>query len=342
MPMQRGLRWDKTNKQHYARVTVNGKTVKRYLGRDRTDALARFRQIFSEGSIAPIGPPPNTIAKGVNIWKDTRSPSLSDWARRMATCWQQYAAQKTITSIDSAHLMQYAEYLQSQKQSPQSVIHKVRAAHKIIDWFYGRGWCKVVPGVPSLPKPVKRPRDVPIKLLHKAINELPDRASRIIKFILSTGCRPGEACGLIWEDVDLEHGACVLSNHKKAKQTGKTRTVYLTKDAIGILESIEIRKEYVFLSRLHKPYTPNGIRSILRRRGIPAVYSLRHTFAQNMLENGERIEDVAKLLGHSDLRTVQTYAQVRDTRARQVASNLPSLLPPQPPSDTLPQTESES
>ena len=130
---------------------------------------------------------------------------------------------------------------------------------------------------------------------------------------------------------------CVLTSHKTGR-TGRPRTIYLTPAAAGILKDPPRRYDHVFVSRLGKPYTPSGLRSILRRRGIASVYSLRHTAAQSMLDAQVSLEDVAKLLGHSDLATVGAYAQVRDDRAREVASSLTSILRPQSAARSTPRT----
>ena len=82
----------------------------------------------------------------------------------------------------------------------------------------------------------------------------------------------------------------------------------------------------------------SGLRSILRKRGITSVYSLRHTAAQSMLDAKVPIEDVARLLGHSDLRTVGVYAQIRNDRAREVASSLASVLHPPSAERSRPRT----
>ena len=160
-----------------------------------------------------------------------------------------------------------------------------------------------MPAKPKLPKPMRRPRDVPHDKLVKAFEQLPERAGRVLRFILETGCRPSEACRLQWSQVDEKRRVCVLTAHK-AGGTGRPRTIYLTPAADEILRSQKRHHDHVFVNRFGNPYTPSGLRSILRKRGIASVYSLRHTAAQSMLDAKVPIEDVARLLGHSDLRTV--------------------------------------
>ena len=195
--------------------------------------------------------------------------------------------------------------------------------------------------MPRTPKPVNRPRDIDHKRLTAVFNSLPERAGVVLRFILETGCRPGEACYLLWSEVDFDRSVCILSDHKTAR-TGRTRTVFLSPGAVDILKAQPHKSEHVFTSRLGKPYTPSGLRSIAKRHGLDTVYSLRHTRAQTMLDGRVPMEDVAKLLGHKDLSIVQTYAQVRDDRARDVARSLASPLQQRPAADSEHQTSDES
>lgn len=43
------------------------------------------------------------------------------------------------------------------------------------------------------------------------------------------------------------------------------------------------------------------------------TYTARHTFATLMLANGVSIENVAKMLGHSDTKMTRHYAQILDS-----------------------------
>lgn len=149
----------------------------------------------------------------------------------------------------------------------------------------------------------------------------------ILRFILETGCRPSEGCHLQWDQVRLDLAACLLRQHKTVGE-GKSRTIYLTPAAQEILEAIPNRTGYVFRNREGKPYTPAGLRSILRKLGIKGAYSLRHSRAQTMREQGFQLDEVAAQLGHASVRTTQIYAQVRSDQARQVARCVRSPLEP--------------
>ena len=167
---------------------------------------------------------------------------------------------------------------------------------------------------------------MPPELIREAWSTLPGPEKSILSFVLCCGCRPGEAVGLTWDQVDLPRKMCVLKAHKTAGATGKTRTIYLTPEAVAVLEATEHREGPVFRNRLGRRFWMGSLRSALRNRGIPNIYALRHSAAQGWLESGTPIDSVAKLLGHSDLTTVLNYAQTRDARALDAAASLVSPL----------------
>lgn len=325
----------------YYRVKVGGK--QRYLGTDAAEAFHKADQILKEsGHIEPGGErEPEYVADLIRLW---RLQHTSNFYEVVTSYWLEWAGQTHITEIEVDHLERFFRYLESVRYSPGgpnvkerttprrlsawSIQKYVRYPWSILKWANAKGWLDRVPLLPRLPQPTKQPRDVRPDDLVKAFADLPAKSGRILRFIVETGCRPSEACNLQWEDVDMERAVCVLSQHK-THHRGRVRTLYLNPVALAILEECpkHRRQGLVFVNGHGKCYTASGLRTVLRRKGIRGAYQLRHTFAQNALEQGVALEDVAKLLGHADLRTVQTYAQVRDHRARSVAASLVSALP---------------
>jgi len=311
------LRWDKTNRRW--RCRWQGKHYN--LGRDYTRAARRFAEIV--GHEAPTAPT-FTVVELANEFAANRPVWVRDWLKP----WAAWAGLGMLTTIEPSHLEQYAEHLIASGYAARTVRSRVKLAAQCLRGAQRRGAIDMIPAMPrNLPSPPIVPRDIPAPLLQAAFASLPARAGAILRFVLYTGCRPSEACRLRWVDVDLRHGTCHLAVHKTAGR-GHARTLYLPPHAVTLLRDVRRSGTHAFTSRLGTPYTVAGLRSILGRRGIHSVYALRHTAAQHALDSGLPIEDVAGLLGHTDLRTVSVYAQIRDSRLRRVVERLSSPLPP--------------
>lgn len=225
--------------------------------------------------------------------------------------------------MDDIHIKKYLRWMEKKKFKAWTIHHNMRLAFAVLRWCQKCGWLSELPDKPRLPVPQRKARDIPIDILPDVLDGLPDRVKPLVLFLLSTGCRPGEARLLRWAQVRADVGVCELGEHKTAGKTGRQRTIYLTEPAVAILDAQPQNGEYVFTSKWGKPYTRQGLRSILanERRAHPIYpYQLRHTFAQSALDAGERLEMVQRLLGHCRITTTAVYAEIRDERVRQHAS----------------------
>lgn len=324
MPRTPQPRFDKANRSWYVRY----KGKKHYLARDHEVAIKRFAEVIGE---APPDASPKSVRRAADLW--LRLFSKSDWQEYLIRCWVDFVGMSALSRLSPDHPVEYANHLQTKGgQGPETVRKKVRAAVAVLRWCWSRGYIKFRPEMPKLPRAVRQARDIPITRLKAVWEDLPERARRILTFILETGCRPKEARFLRWEQIDVEKAVCILVDHKAATRTGKHRTIHLSPAALGLLKRTPRTGPWVFPSRNGEPYTKSGLHSILKRRGIRSTYSLRHTFAQHFLNNGGAIDELAALLGHADLSSVKFYAEIRNERLRRVASNLVSPLQVPPPS----------
>lgn len=305
-------------------VQCGGK--KHYLGRDYADAMAKFARIVQGGGITT----PESVAEAVDQWLNVHGGG--DWREGMLGSWVAFAGPSPLSELTDDHLIGYGDHLRRIGNGPQTIIHKIRFAKRVLTWCERREHIGRVPDMPKLEKPIRRPRHYEPDELAKGFETLPKHARRVLLFILATGCRPSEAIRLRWEQVDRKRGLVEIADHKTANSRGEPRRIALTPAALEVLDDVPTKRGFVFLSRLGTPYTPKGLRSILLRRGLTSVYALRHTFAQSALDQGVSLDEVARLLGHVGLGTVDVYARIRQERLRAVASTLVSPLPP-PPSD---------
>ena len=207
----------------------------------------------------------------------------------------------------------------------ETIRHYIRAATAVLKWAEAQGWADCVPILPKLPKPFKRARDVQPARLSEILDSLPDRAGHVLRFIAFTGARPSEALRLEWRQVNLDARVCTLDEHKTADDTGEPRTLYLTDQALVILQALKPDEPegHVFTSRLGKPYTVAGLRAILKRHGGITPYQLRHSFAQMVSDSGKTsLEDLSRLMGHTGTKMTEHYFRVRDARAVKAAKRI--------------------
>mgnify|MGYP000889355088 CR=1 FL=1 len=170
--------------------------------------------------------------------------------------------------------------------------------------------------------------------------------------MLGTGLRPGEALGLLWEDLDLPAGtlhvrrtlwrptgrAPVLTAPKTASSE---RDVPLSPDLVAVLKAHRARQAaerlaagplwegqgMVFCSPLGKPLgydTTRQLANLLTASGVERItmQGLRHSAATLLIDAGIDARTVADRLGHSSVTTTLTYYKKTTPERQQEASDL--------------------
>ena len=165
-----------------------------------------------------------------------------------------------------------------------------------------------------------------IARLHRVLDGQTRNSSReqadIIRLLLLTGCRRNEILRLRWSEVDRDR--LVLADGK----TGP-RIVPLNTQARHILQRRPNGgSPFVFPS----PRDPDRPRNrnlpfwycARREAGIEDVrlHDLRHTHASHAVMNGVPVPLVARLLGHSDVRTTLRYAHLGDREIEAAAERV--------------------
>ena len=165
-----------------------------------------------------------------------------------------------------------------------------------------------------------------------------------------TGCRPGEALALRWQDVNFERREILVERAFSCRQIGPTKTggfryVDMSQELALVLDRLHrVRRgesqhkrlgalpEWVFLSRVGKPIHEDRPRKIFARIAVRAairphtVYDLRHTFATLHLAKGHPITYVSAQLGHSSASTtLRWYAHWLPTSDKRYADSLDAV-----------------
>jgi len=163
--------------------------------------------------------------------------------------------------------------------------------------------------------------DEGIEKLRDSCQELRDLA--IIDLLYSTGIRVGELVRLNIRDVDFEQRECVVFG-----KGDRERKVYFdAKTKIHLQNYINSRSDdnpalFVTLDAPHNRIKISGvelrIRELGRKVNIERLHphKFRRTMATRAIEKGMPIEQVQKILGHSQIDTTMQYAIVNQNNVK--------------------------
>lgn len=145
----------------------------------------------------------------------------------------------------------------------------------------------------------------------------------MIDLLYSTGIRVGELVNLNISDVDFEARECVVFG-----KGDKERKVYFdAKAKLHLLNYLSTRNDnnpalFVTLDAPHERLKISGveirIRTLGRKLNMGKIHphKFRRTMATRAIDKGMPIEQVQKLLGHSQIDTTMQYAIVNQTNVK--------------------------
>ena len=162
----------------------------------------------------------------------------------------------------------------------------------------------------------------------EGIEQLRDHCTQIrdlamIDLLYSTGIRVGELVNLNIGDIDFEERECVVYG-----KGDKERRVYFdAKAKVHLTEYIESRedKNPALFVTLDVPYDRlkiSGVeirlRQLGRELGLERIHphKFRRTMATRAIDKGMPIEQVQKILGHSQIDTTMQYAMVNQNNVK--------------------------
>ncbi len=145
----------------------------------------------------------------------------------------------------------------------------------------------------------------------------------MIDLLYSTGIRVGELVNLKIPDIDFEARECVVFG-----KGGKERKVYFdAKAKLHLQEYINSRKDknpslFVTLDAPYDTLKISGVEIRMRRLGrrlnLPSIHphKFRRTMATRAIDKGMPIEQVQRILGHSQIDTTMQYAMVNQANVK--------------------------
>jgi len=164
----------------------------------------------------------------------------------------------------------------------------------------------------------KRVRFITMDEVLALIAALPEHISLAVEWSVYTGCREAETFNLTWEEVHVDRGYALVT-----AKGGKRHTVWLSEQALDVLDRCSRRGRYVFSKKNKRRAFEGG----LKKAGIDDFcwHDLRHTHATWLRQAGVPLEIVQRSLGHADLQTTQRYAHVDDRELQDALRKIPSI-----------------
>jgi len=232
-----------------------------------------------------------------------------------------------VRKITTEEIREYLSNYQKRNNCSNATIDNVR---RNISSFFS--WLEEEDYI--LKSPMKRIHKIKTKTVVKntisdeGIEKLRDNCKEkrdlaIIDLLYSTGIRVGELVNLNIDDIDLEGRECVVYG-----KGDKERKVYFdAKAKIHLKEYIDARidhNEALFVT-LDAPYDRlkiSGVEIRLRKLGreleLDRIYphKFRRTMATRAIDKGMPIEQVQKILGHSQIDTTMQYAMVNQNNVK--------------------------
>ena len=167
-----------------------------------------------------------------------------------------------------------------------------------------------------------------VEQLFREITSLKHRA--ILMSAYGAGLRVSEACSLGVSDIDSKR----MLIHVREGKRSKDRYVMLSRRLLDVLrayfKSARPQGPYLFPGDIPgRPITTDAVQRVLRKVVVGCGFtkrvtphSLRHGFATHLLEAGQDIRTIQRLLGHTSIQTTARYTKVTERHIGRTKSPL--------------------
>ncbi|MBC8284367.1 MAG: site-specific integrase [Nitrospinae bacterium] len=256
--------------------------------------------------------------------------TIKDYIRQVASFANYFG--KTPVELREAEVRAYLLYLTKEKKLASSSVNRARCAIKFLyedtldNFKIMRNIPKTKPSRVRLPLVLNKSE---IKAIFAQITNLKHLA--ILQLIYSSGLRISEAANLNVTDIHSD----TMRLHVRLGKGAKERYTKLSKTALITLRDYwreSQPKEILFTGQkrdkpIHTASIALTFKKAKAKAGIqkPAtVHTLRHSFASHLLDQGEKLATIQKLLGHHSIKSTAIYLHVSPSTFDKVLSPLDS------------------
>lgn len=274
----------------------------------------------------------------------TLSEPTQRWYRDKLRVFDEVTAGQPLTTATVSAFLRHVQTTPSPRTGQLRSSHTLHGYAQVVKSF--ARWCEAnhyLERAPKVPMPRVDEKVIEVfsggqikQLLAVTTREetvdLTHRDRALLCFLLDTGVRASEACGLTTDRLHLPEGyALVVGKGRREREV-----------AFGQQTRIELSRYLrryhrgetttVFTGKRGNQLTVSGVDQILYRleewAGISGIrcsaHTFRHTFAVNFLLAGGDLYALSRLLGHSSVKTTEIY--LRATKARQLRAASVSLV----------------
>lgn len=156
------------------------------------------------------------------------------------------------------------------------------------------------------------------------------RTTAMVHLAYTLGLRPVEISRITLDDISFQKGELTIRQRKNnnpttlplPEQTIKAMAAYL----LNVRPKSPHRELFLRFTTPYKPATSAvvtyHISKAMKRSGLPSTsYWLRHTYAQNLLQERRSIYEIKEMLGHETIKATQRYLHIDTELMRKVLFN---------------------
>jgi len=196
----------------------------------------------------------------------------------------------------------------------KTIVKKLSAIRSFIDFLYNQKNIDFqIVGDDTIKVPQRLPKPVESRYIEEVISSASLLEKTILYMLYGLGLRISELSNIKLSDIK---GEWILIYGKGAKE----RELPLLPIVSTIINQyIDFANPQIYLlEKKDKPLNTNQIRYIVNKvfkaHGIKvSPHQLRHSFATDLLNEGARVSDISKLLGHSTMASTQLYTKLKNS-----------------------------
>lgn len=243
------------------------------------------------------------------------------------------------SKITETMLNSYILYMENNNFSAATVSRNIACLKSFYHFLFSKGI--VTADVSEKLKAPKVEKKLPeimtteevIRLLEQPGGDTPKeiRDKAMLELLYATGIRVTELISLRVSDLNMQMGYIVCHDGSKERVIPFNREAkvslkrYLDNARNSMLE--DKNSDILFVNCSGLPMSRQGfwklIKYYAKKADIVAditPHTLRHSFAAHLVENGADLRSVQEMLGHSDVSTTQIYANLNNSKLREVYS----------------------